>query len=153
MNLELQDYIMLSIWVIIIVALLIVEFQTADLVSVWFIVGALFSGVSVLFNAKIWLQIVLFVIVSGICILATRPLAKKINSKDTIPTNIDSIINKVAIVTKEIKNGEKGEVKVDYKRWPAISNGPDFQVGDKVIVQTVIGNKLKVTKIEEIEII
>ena len=62
MNLELQDYIMLAIWTIIIVSLLIVEFQTADLVSVWFIIGALASGISVLFNAKIWLQIIIFVI-------------------------------------------------------------------------------------------
>ena len=153
MNLELQDYIMLAIWTIIIVSLLIVEFQTADLVSVWFIIGALASGISVLFNAEIWLQIIIFVIVSGICILATRPLAKKINSKDTIPTNIDSIINKVAVVTKEIKNGEKGEVKVDYKLWPAISSSGEFNVGDKVIVQSVTGNKLQVTKIEEIEIL
>lgn len=153
MGLELQDYIMLAIWVIVIVGLLILEFQTADLVSIWFIIGALISGVSVLFNAPIWLQIILFVVVSGICILATRPLAKKINSKDTIPTNVDSLIHKVAVVTKEIKNGEKGEVKVDYKLWPAISNVGEFNVGDRVIVQSIVGNKLQVAKIEEIEIL
>lgn len=153
MNLELIDYIMLGIWVIIIVGMIVLEFQTADLVSVWFVVGALLAGISVLFNAPIWLQIILFVVVSVVCILATRPLAKKINSKDNIATNIDSLINKVAVVTKEIKNGEKGEVKVDFKLWPAISNNLDFNVGDKVIIQSVIGNKLQVTKIEEIEIL
>lgn len=153
MDLNLQDYIMLGIWAIVIVGLLILEFQTADLVSIWFIIGALISGVSVLFGSPIWLQIVIFVVVSGICILATRPLAKKINSKDTIPTNADSLIHKVAVVTKEIKNGEKGEVKVDFKLWPAISNVGEFKEGDKVIVQSIIGNKLQVAKIEEIEIL
>lgn len=153
MELQLVDYIMLAVWVIVIVGLLILEFQTADLVSIWFIMGALISGVSVLFNAPIWLQIILFVLVSGICILATRPLAKKINSKDTLPTNVDTLIHKVAVVTKEIKNGEKGEVKVDFKTWPAISNVGEFNVGEKVIVQSVVGNKLQVAKIEEIEIL
>lgn len=153
MNLDLYDYIMLGIWVLTVIGLLILEFQTADLVSIWFIMGALISGVSVLFNAPIWLQIVLFVVISGICILATRPLAKKINSKDTISTNADSLIHKVAVVTKEIKNGEKGEVKVDYKLWPAISNVGEFKEGDRVIVQSIVGNKLQVTKIEEIEIL
>lgn len=153
MSLELIDYIMLAIWGVIIVGLLILEFHTADLVSIWFIMGALISGVSVLFKAPIWLQIILFVVVSGICILATRPLAKKINSKDMIPTNADSLIHKVAVVTKEIKNGEKGEVKVDYKLWPAISNAGEFKEGDRVIVQSIVGNKLQVTKIEEIEIL
>ena len=150
---ELIDYIMLAIWAIVVIGTLILEFQTADLVSIWFIIGGVFAGVSVFFGSPIWLQLLIFTIVSGVCILATRPLAKKINSKDTIPTNVDRLIHKVALVTKDINKGEKGEVKVEYKFWPAISNEQEFKEGDKVIVQAVVGNKLLVTKIDEIEIL
>lgn len=150
---ELIDYIMLAVWTIVIVGMLILEFQTADLVSLWFIVGGLVSFISVFFNAPIWLQILLFAVVSGVCILATRPLAKKINSKDSLPTNSDRLIHKVAIVTKDIKQDEKGEVKVEYNYWPAISNEQEFKVGEKVVIQAIIGNKLLVQKIEEIEIL
>lgn len=150
---ELIDYIMLAVWTIVIVGMLILEFQTADLVSLWFIVGGLVSFISVFFNAPIWLQILLFAVVSGVCILATRPLAKKINSKDSLPTNSDRLIHKVGIVTKDIKQDEKGEVKVEYNYWPAISNEQEFKVGEKVVIQAIIGNKLLVQKIEEIEIL
>ena len=152
MPLELIDYVMLGIWALIIVSMLILEFMTADFVSLWFIVGALAAGISVFFGAPIWLQIVIFAVVSVVCILATRPLAKKINSKDNVATNADRLLHKIAIVTKDIKKDEKGEVKIEHNYWPAVSLNDEFVVGDKVVVQAIVGNKLQVAKIEEIEI-
>lgn len=152
MSLDLVDYIMLGIWVIIIISMLILEFMTADFVSLWFIVGGLVSGISVLFGAPIWLQIVLFAVVSVVCILATRPLAKKINSKDNVATNADRLLHKIAIVTKDIKEDEKGEVKIEHNLWPAFSQNDQFVIGEKVVVQAIVGNKLQVARIEEIEI-
>ena len=152
MNLTLTDYIMIAIWLIIVIGMLVLELITADFVSLWFIVGGLVAGISVLFGADIWLQILLFAVISVICILATRPLAKKINSKDNVATNADRLIHKIAIVTKNIKTGEKGEVKIEGNFWPAISQTNEFNVGDKVVVQAIIGNKLQVARIEEIEI-
>lgn len=152
MPLELIDYVMLGIWALIIVSMLILEFMTADFVSLWFIIGALAAGISVFFGAPIWLQIVIFAVVSVVCILATRPLAKKINSKDNVATNADRLLHKIAIVTKDIKKDEKGEVKIEHNYWPAVSLNDEFAVGDKVVVQAIVGNKLQVAKIEEIEI-
>ena len=152
MNLTLTDYIMIAIWLMIVIGMLVLELITADFVSLWFIVGGLVAGISVLFGADIWLQILLFAVISVICILATRPLAKKINSKDNVATNADRLIHKIAIVTKDIKVNEKGEVKIEGNFWPAISQTNEFNVGDKVVVQAIIGNKLQVARIEEIEI-
>ncbi len=152
MGLETIDFIMLALWVVIIIGMLVLEFITADLVSLWFICGGLVSAVSVFCHAPIWLQIILFAVVSTICLLATRPLLKKINNKDNIPTNADRLINKVALVTKDIILNEKGEVKVEYNFWPAISQKYEFKEGDKVVVKAIVGNKLLVSKIEEIEI-
>ena len=59
----------------------------------------------------------------------------------------------MAIVTKDIKQDEKGEVKVEYNYLPAISNEQEFKVGEKVVIQAIIGNKLLVQIIEEIEIL
>ena len=152
MNLTLTDYIMIAIWLAIVIGMLVLELITADFVSLWFIVGGLVAGISVFFGADIWLQILLFAVISVVCILATRPLAKKINSKDNVATNADRLIHKIAIVTKDIKVDEKGEVKIEGNFWPAISQSNEFCVGDKVVVQAIIGNKLQVARIEEIEI-
>ena len=73
------------------------------------------------------LYLVLFVI-------ATRPLLKKFNNNEDIPTNVDKLIGMIAVVVKPILIDEKGEVKVNYQKWSAIcKTGYNLQEGQKVI--------------------
>ena len=90
---------------------------------------------------------------SAIFVLATRPFVKKISDNQTVLTNVDRYVGMVAIVTKDIMAGEKGEIKVEFQKWPAISKGENnFLVGDKVIITEIIGNKMIVDKIKEINL-
>ena len=54
----------------------------------------------------------------------------------------------IAIVTEEIKKNKPGEVKVDGKRWTAISN-KKISVDSTVRVLEIDGVKLKVEEVED----
>ena len=97
--------------------------------------------------------ILLFVIVTAVFVGLTRPFVKKMSDNQTIYTNADRLIGLTGVVTKEIKPGEKGEVKIEYQTWQAISReNQTFNCGTQVVVSEIIGNKLLVQQIKEIDI-
>lgn len=141
------------IWAIVAIAAIVIEFETANLVSIWFAAGGIAGIVCAILHQQIWIQIIAFVVVSAIFILGTRPFVKKISDNQTILTNADRFVGMVAMVTKPIKEGERGEVKIDFQLWPAISkNDESFETGEKVVIANIVGNKLIVEKIKEIDL-
>ena len=64
---------MIYTWAALIVVFLIVEGVTAGLASIWFALGSAAALISVFFGAPVWLQIVLFIAVSTVTLLFTRP--------------------------------------------------------------------------------
>lgn len=142
--------IMAIVWAVFIVVTAIIELQTSDLVTIWFTIGAVGALIAALFKLNIWIQLVIFLAISTICILLTRPLAKKLQQKEIIRTNSDKVIGKIGVITKTIVAEDIGEVKVDGKEWRAINNdGLTFEVGEKVIIEAISGTKLIVSKTNE----
>ncbi len=153
LSLGVIDISMIIIWAIVAIIAIIVEFETTALTSIWFGIGAIGGIIAVLLELPEWSQFIIFVVISGICVIATRPFVKKISANQTIPTNVDKLIGMTAVVTKEILSGEKGEVKVEYKTWPAVSfKDKIYNVGEKVIIKEINGNKLVIEDIEEISL-
>ena len=72
------------VWTIILVIAVIVEAITIDLVSIWFGIGAIAALICHFFGVGEVLQIVIFAIVSIVCIVASRPLAKKYLRGNTV---------------------------------------------------------------------
>ena len=71
-----------------------------------------------------------------------------IMNKEIIHTNADRLVGMIAIVTKKIANNEIGEVKVENASWRAISiDGVDIEVGEKVIINSLSGNKVVVSSV------
>lgn len=64
-------------WLVAMVLLFAAEAITVGLTSIWFGVGALCALILSFFVSNIWLQIALFLVVSFLCLLAVRPLARK----------------------------------------------------------------------------
>ena len=142
--------IMAIVWGAFIVVTAIIELQTADLVTIWFTIGGVGALICALCKGPIWLQVVIFLVISVVAIICTRPIAKKMQQKEIIRTNSDKVIGRIAVVTKNISDDEIGEVKIEGREWRAINNdGLSFQVGEKVIVDAISGTKLIVSKIEE----
>lgn len=137
-------------WLVIFVVLLIVELFTVNLVSIWFAVGALAAGLVAYFMDNMMIQITVFIIVSTISLLLTNKFVEKLRNGKIVPTNLDRVIGKIGIVTEEITKLEPGEVKVDGKRWSAIST-KKIKVGRKVEILSIDGVKLHVKEVEEKE--
>lgn len=139
---------MIALWSAAIVVFLIIEGVTAGLASIWFAIGSAAALVSALFGAPIWLQIVWFVIISGVTLYFTRPLAKKYVNSKTVPTNADRLIGMEGIVTERIDNLEgTGMVSIDGKTWTARSAGDEIiEKGAKVNALEINGVKLIVAE-------
>lgn len=137
-------------WLILFVILLVIELFTVNLVSIWFAVGALAAGLVSYFMDNMMIQIAVFIIVSAISLLLTNKFVEKLRNGKIVPTNLDRVIGKIGLVTEEITKLEPGEVKVDGKRWSAIST-KKIKVGRKVEILSIDGVKLHVKEIEEKE--
>ena len=132
-------------WLVAVVVLGIVEASTVSLVCIWFALGALAAIVSSLFGGPLWLQILLFIIVTVITLCFTRPLVKKYFNKDSHkPTNADMVIGKNAHVIETIDNlAGTGAVKCMGKVWSARSeNGEKIPKGIIVVPIRIEGVKL-----------
>lgn len=95
---------LMTIWLIVFVACIVIEIITMGLTTIWFAGGALIAAVAAALNAPLWLQIVLFIAVSLALLYFTRPVAVKYFNKDRVRTNAESLVGKQAIVISEIDN-------------------------------------------------
>lgn len=129
----------------------LLEAATAGLVSIWFAIGSLAALVAALLGAGQGLQMTVFLIVSALTLLLTRPLAKKMIHGKTIPTNADRVLGQPAQVTEAICNDrETGAVRTGGKIWTARSAvGSDIPAGAQVLVERMEGVTLFVRPLED----
>ena len=135
-------------WMIIFIVLVLIELGTVNMVSIWFAIGALASFILSFWVSDVTWQIAMFVGVSFISLLLTRGFVKKIRGGKIVATNLDRVIGQIGIVTEEIAKLEPGEVKVDGKKWSAISS-KKIKVGSKVEILSIDGVKLNVKEVKE----
>lgn len=135
-------------WMIIFIVLILIELGTVNLISIWFAIGALAAFILSFWVSNITWQIAVFVGASIISLLLTRKFVKKIHGSETVKTNLDRVIGQVGMVTEEITKLEPGEVKIDGKRWSAVST-KKIKVGSKVEILSINGVKLNVKEIKE----
>ena len=139
---------MFNTWLTIFIILVIIELLTINLVTIWFAIGALITAIASLFTDNNLILCSIFAIVSSISLVLTQKIVKNAKNKKTIATNLDRVIGKIGIVTKEITSLEPGEVKVDGKYWSAISNSK-IKKDSTVEILAIDGVKLKVKKTKE----
>ena len=137
------------IWLVLMVVFLLIEAATVGMVSLWFAVGALAAMVTALLGGQIWLQAVVFAVVSALLLIALRPLAKKLFTPKLTPTNVDSVLGKEGIVTAAIDNlAATGTVKLGAMVWSARStDGSPIPAGERIRVDKVEGVKVFVTRV------
>lgn len=138
------------IWCVILIALLLAELSTANLTTIWFAGGALLAWFASLLKAPLWIQILVFFIVSIATLLLTRPLVKKMMDRKVVPTNADRAVGKEAWVTATIDNTRgEGIVNLEGSDWSALSaSGEVLEKGVKVTVKEIRGVKLVVVRAE-----
>ena len=136
---------MIAVWTIVIVLAIIVEANTAALVSIWFIPPAVISLVIAIAGGSLTAQLIVFVLLSAFLLVLSKTIFSKFMKKDGfIPTNADRLPGMDAVVTIAINGGtELGEVKVDGKFWSArLEDNSAAEVGEVLTVERIESTKL-----------
>lgn len=139
-------------WLVVIVAFVAIELNTMALTTIWFAGGALAAFFAAFAGFSIKAQLVVFLIVSLIMLIFTRPFASKFINKGTVKTNAESLIGKKARVTVEINNQlSQGAAVVGGQEWTARAEEDEsvISTGTMVTIKEIRGVKLIVEPIKE----
>ena len=142
------------LWLILMVVFLAAEAATVQLVCVWFAVGALAAMVVSLLGGELWLQVVVFFILSIALLALLWPVAKKRLKPKVVATNADALVGRLCTVTEEIDPIEGGRVRLGDVTWSARSeNGDRISAGARVRVLNIQGAKVFVEEVKkEVEV-
>lgn len=89
---------MYIIWAAAILLFGIAEGVTVQLVSIWFLIGAVAALITAFCGAGIPVQVTVFVTVTVVTLIATRPIVKKKLNTKTVKTNADRCIGQEGVV-------------------------------------------------------
>ena len=106
------------VWLAAAVGFLVLEGATFNMTSIWFAIGSAAALLSCLFTDSFRVQAVVFLLVSGVCLLAFRPLAARLRQKPTA-TNGDRNLGREASVLTTVTAETPGRVRLDGVDWNA----------------------------------
>ncbi len=133
-------------WLFVALAAGVVEGLTCDLVSIWFVPGAVAAMLLSLFVPSVWWQIALFLALSVAMLVLTKTVFKKyLPQHRADKLNADAVIGEKGIVGEEIDNLRgTGSVKVGALVWTARSSDDGITIpeGTVVTVTEIQGVKL-----------
>lgn len=136
------------VWLAGIIAFVILEAVTYQMICIWFALGSLGGLIAKMAGASFNIQMTVFLVISIICLICLRPLSKKLVKREEVKTNVDSLIGKEVLITKEVDNlHEKGEGRINGMVWTvrSMDNTPITE-NEIAIVEEVKGVKLIVKR-------
>ena len=136
-----------AIWFSVILLTVVIESQTADLVSIWFAPGAFVAMILAFCDVRIGIQLAVFVGVTILgLILAFTLIRPRMRSRNKVEkTNAEAMEGKLALVEEAIDNAiPTGVVKINGPLWTARTENPTDKPakGDWVEVVRVEGAKI-----------
>ena len=135
---------MTTTWLIIFVACIVIEIITMGLTTIWFAAAALVCGICAGFGMPFLPQMIIFIVISLVLILFTRPIAMKYFNRDRVKTNAESLIGKQAIVTTQIDNlRATGQVTVSGQEWTARSSEDGTIIPQGAVTEVLAINGVK----------
>ena len=138
-------------WLILFVVLLVIEIFTMGLTTVWFAGGALVAFVLAFVGFDLPVQIIVFLLVSILLLVLTRPIAIKFFNQERQKTNADRLIGQRAVVIETIDTLHgTGRVEVNGMEWSAKVEDVTavIETGAVVSIEGIQGVKLIVKKEE-----
>lgn len=137
------------IWLVLAIIFGIAEAATFNFVAIWFALGAVAAIIPASFHLPVAVQLSVFILVSVIALVFSRPFVQKFMKPRFVRTNADSLIGRIGIVIKEINNMEgQGRVSIAGMDWAATSEDSDIiPLGEKVLIKRIEGVKLVVEKL------
>ena len=144
---------MTFVWLGAMVVFCVIEAATLGITAMWFAIGSLAALISCLFGAPLWLQILWFILVSGVTLAFTRPVLKKHFMPNGKRTNADRVLDMQGVVTERIVNEDQtGRVRIGDMDWKAhhACGTRTLEKGTVVRVADIDGNRLLVEPTGEV---
>ncbi len=140
-------------WTILAIVFTIAEGMTMGLTTIWFAFGALAALIAAALKLNIVIQVIVFLLVSVLTLVYTRPIATKVLKIGSTKTNVSSLIGEKGVVTKAIEAFNTGQVKVKGQVWTAKGETLEtaIAVGEEIVVTHIEGVKLIVKLCDAIE--
>ena len=140
-------------WLVAFVILIGIEAATMALTTIWFAGGAVFAFFAAVLEFSVQTQLVVFLIVSFVLLLFTRPLAIRFVNRETVKTMWTADRKKGKVIKKIDNNEPSGAAVIDDQEWTARSadEAVTIPVGTHVVIKEVRGVKLIVEMIPETE--
>jgi membrane protein implicated in regulation of membrane protease activity len=133
------------IWVGAFVVLGIGEMVTAGLFMLPFAIGAGAAGILAWFEIAIWVQLLVFLVVSVGALFGMRKFAWR-SSEPSHPVGAKRYVDAVGTVTEDVDRvAGTGRVRVETEQWRATTDSDDvIKAGTEVLVADVRGARLVV---------
>ena len=137
-------------WLIAFVALLVIEIITLGLTTVWFAIGSIAAFLAAYVGGSVVVQVVVFLVVSTVFLIFTRPILMKFFNQKRERTNAESLIGQKALVLETIDSIHAvGSVIVNGMEWSAKTEEPvTIEKDEIVLIKGIQGVKLIVEKEE-----
>lgn len=142
----------MMVWCGLMILFLVIEIATVGLTSVWLAGGSLAALITAASGQEIIWQLTVFVAVSFILLVITRPLAKKYINSHHERTNYEELIGQTVKVTETVDNFEQtGAAFAQGKEWTARTekDGQRLEAGTLAEVVAVSGVKLILKRCKE----
>lgn len=136
------------LWILQVIVFIVLETNTYQLVSIWFVFGAIGALIASFCGVGFHFQVIIFVAVSLIMLAALRPISMKLVKKQNFKSNAEGLIGKDVLITEDVNNIKStGQGKVDGMVWTVRSDSDEeIPKGTVVKIDRIEGVKLIVTK-------
>lgn len=134
------------LWITVSVLALVIDIMTSSFLFIWFSIGGIISMFLTLSNYSFSIQLISFIVTSLILMATGYPFIKK-TIKKTVPETLtmeENYIGREFISIKDIE--KKAIIKYEGIYWTAKNTGEYINMGDKVKIVGIEGNKLLVKK-------
>jgi len=128
------------LWLGVTILMAVIEGFTLGLTTIWFAIAALIMIFISFLQIPLVFQVMIFLAISAVLLIFTRPIAIKKFKVGKEKTNVDSLIGQPALVLKQITEFDRGEVKIKGQIWSAkTEDGSTINEGIKCEVIRIEG--------------
>ena len=142
------------LWLVAFGVLLLIEILTLGLTTIWFAAGALAAFLMAVLSLPFMVQMIVFIAVSALLLVFTRPIMTKHLNAKTTKTNVESLVGEKARVLILVNNlKSEGQVMVNGMEWTARSTKDEvtFAKDEMVKIVGISGVKLIIEKLNKEE--
>ena len=136
------------VWVAVTIICVVIESLTLSLTTIWFGISSFVLVFLAFTPIPFGAQLFIFVAMSLVLLIFTRPVVKKKINQKQIATNYERVIGQIALVTKKITALDKGSIKINGMEWTAaVKEDITLEEGSKCIIEEIAGVTVYVSKI------